>query len=259
MAHMGTRPGNTQWLFCTSSLVEMFGQYRSGAVSRCVSAGSCQIVKCCFVPGNWFLGTRYLDARFRYLSLLISRFHKLQHGLEFSLARLASGRLNFILPHLRPFSWFSSFLLILFFSPSCCISISCFFSLSCLCSSVHLFCTDFFSPFPSVIVPLNHCHGSLLPAFLCSVWCLLLFCILFGAFCPCFSALGWSICAFPASVIWLHGSSQSHILWVPDSWLFPLSLLFWHKGNPLWRVRWDLEESSWSGTRLMKSRENCPF
>lgn len=34
---------------------------------------------------------------------------------SFSCARLTSGRLNFILPHLRPFSWFCSFLLILFF------------------------------------------------------------------------------------------------------------------------------------------------
>lgn len=50
MAHMGTRPGNTQWLFCASSLVEMFGQYRSGAVNGCVCAGSCQLVKCCLFP-----------------------------------------------------------------------------------------------------------------------------------------------------------------------------------------------------------------
>lgn len=33
---------------------------------------------------------------------------------SFSWARLTSGRLNFILPYLRPFSWFYSFFLILF-------------------------------------------------------------------------------------------------------------------------------------------------
>lgn len=144
----------------------MVGPYRSGAVNGCVCAGFWQIVKCCLFPRVEInCRERYVDACFQNLSLLSSTSCSMVFW-SFSRARLNSGRLNFILPPLRPFSWFCFFLLILFShlrvaSPSFTSSVSVAFVLLFTFSA-----QIFFPPFPSVIVPF---FGSLLPPFLHSV------------------------------------------------------------------------------------------
>lgn len=207
MAHMGTRPGNTRWLFGTSSLVEMFGQYRSGPVNRCVCAGSCHIVKYCLFP----------RAEIIFRDMVLRCLFSETASAELRFPQAAAAVLSGVLLGLGWLQavWISSFItwdpFLGFVPTSSCSFLTFMLHLHHLLLQPLLplfFCSPFlhrfFSLFPSAIVPF---FDSLLPAFLASVWCLLLFCFLFGAFCLSFSALGWSICAFPASVIWLHGSS----------------------------------------------------
>lgn len=151
---------------------------------------------------------------------------------SFSWARLTSGRLNFILPHLRPFSWFCFFLLILFShlrvaSPSFTspVSVPLLF-----CSlSLHRF-------FP----PFSFCHCAFLwflaasfpplsvmsPPVLLSIWSFLSLFQCFGVECLCFPSLNYL-------AAWLLISCSL------GSWqlLFLLSFFFWHKDNFLRRVR----------------------
>lgn len=190
--------GDTPWehlvrLFCTSSLVEMFGQYRSGPVNLCVCAGSCQIVKCFFPRVETIFRDKVLRCLF---SESVSAELPFPHAAAwFSGVFLGLGWLQA--------GWISSFLTwdpFLGFIPSSSYSFLTFMLhlhhlllQAQLPLFFHLFCTDFPPPFPSVIVPFC---GSLLPAFLCSVWRLLLFCFLCGAFCPCFSALEWEHLCF---------------------------------------------------------------
>lgn len=70
---------------------------------------------------------------------------------SFSWARLTSGRLNFILPHLRPFSLFCFFLLVLF-SHLCVASPSFTSSVSVAFALLFIFSAQIFSPFS-----LSHC------------------------------------------------------------------------------------------------------
>ena len=132
-----------------------------------------------------------------------------------------SNRLNFTLACLRPShglipSFLYSFLVA---SPWLASSVS----LPSLFLSPFLYWSGGFFrlSIPSVVVPF---HGSWPPAFLSSVWCLLLFCFLFGVFCPPSQHFRVEYLCFPShscSSTWL--ILNSHSL---GSWRFTF-LLAW--------------------------------